>query len=137
MPTVANTAATSPTTSTTSVTNPNATIDKDGFLKLFVAQLQNQDPTSPTDASDSVQQMTSFTMVEQLTNMASDNTKILKSINTSNAIGLIGRTVDYAGTDGSTQTGKVESVSTTKDGASTLTIAGQTGIDPTSIISVA
>ena len=54
------------------VAKNKTTIDKDGFLKLFVAQLQNQDPTNGMDSGESMQQMTSFSMVEQMTNMATD-----------------------------------------------------------------
>jgi flagellar basal-body rod modification protein FlgD len=117
--------------------NPKAAIDKDGFLKLFMAQLQHQDPSSPMDANQSMQQMATFSMVEQLTNMASQNTKMAQSLGTSNAVGLIGRTVTYLDAEDAPQTGKVESVATNKDGGSTLTVNGATGIDPTSIIQVA
>ena len=59
--------------------------------------------------------MASFTMVEQITNMASTNTKIATSLNTSNAVGLIGRTVTYIDADGETlKTGKVERVATSR-----------------------
>jgi flagellar basal-body rod modification protein FlgD len=120
----------------TSATNPKGALDKDGFLKLFIAQLTHQDPTSPMDTNESVAQMASFTMVEQITTMTSTNAQIAKTLNTSNAVGLIGRTVSYV--DGETvKTGKVESVSTSADGVSTLTVAGAAGIDPKSISSVA
>jgi flagellar basal-body rod modification protein FlgD len=46
------------------VSNPKGTLDKDGFLKLFIAQLQHQDPSKPMDANESVAQMASFSMVE-------------------------------------------------------------------------
>ena len=121
----------------TSVTNPNAALDKDGFLKLFVAQLQHQDPTSPMDSNDSMQQMTSFSMVEQITNMASSNSKIAASLSTSSAVGLIGRTVTYTGTDKLPHTGTVERVATSKDGAATITVGGIAGIDPSTITEVA
>src|SRR3954449_10108691 len=84
----------------TAVSNKNATLDKDGFLKLFVAQLQHQDPSSPMDSNESMQQMSSFSMVEQITNMASTSDKIAKSLNTSSAVGLIGRTVTYIDANG-------------------------------------
>src|SRR5215217_4852999 len=100
---------------TTAASNPNAALDKDGFLKLFVAQLQHQDPTSPMDTNDSMQQMSSFSMVEQITNMASSNTKIAASL----------------------KTGKVEKVATSKDGVATITVGGLAGIDPSKIIEVA
>src|SRR5215470_12423405 len=92
----------------TSVQNEKAMLDKDGFLKMLVAQMTQQDPSSPMDAAQQTQQMASFTMVEQITNMAADNAK-------SAAVGMIGHDVTYADPmDKSGQTlvtGTVESVS--------------------------
>jgi len=121
----------------TAVTNKNATLDKDGFLKLFVAQLQHQDPSSPMDTNDSMQQMSSFSMVEQITNMASTTAKVAQSLNTASAVGLIGRTVTYIDSSDQLKTGKVEKVATSKDGVSTITVAGLAGVDPSTIIEVA
>jgi len=121
----------------TSASNPKAALDKDGFLKLFVAQLQHQDPSSPMDTNDSMQQMSSFSMVEQITNMASTNTKIAASLNTSSAVGLIGRTVTYMDSNDQLHSGKVEKVATSKDGVSTITVGGLAGIDPSTITEVA
>jgi flagellar basal-body rod modification protein FlgD len=137
--------AVEPTTGTTGTqapvaavpTNPKATLDKDGFLKMFIAQLQHQDPSSPMDTNDSMAQMSSFSMVEQITNMASTNAKIANSLNTSSAVSLIGKTVSYIDSDKAVQTGTVERVATSKDGVSTLTVAGRPGIDPQSITEVA
>jgi flagellar basal-body rod modification protein FlgD len=123
--------------SQSATSNPNAALSKDGFLKLFVAQLQHQDPMSPMDTSDSVNQMASFSMVEQITNMAGSNTKIEQSLNTSSSVGLIGRTVTYTDADKAIQTGIVRGVATTKDGKTSLTVDDKTGIDPTSITQVA
>jgi flagellar basal-body rod modification protein FlgD len=142
MPTVTNPPATTTPvggktlTGTSSVSNDKATLDKDGFLKLFIAQLSHQDPSKPMDSSDSMAQMAQFTMTEQMTNMATSNTKIASALNTSSAVGLIGRTVTYIDADGAAQTGKVERVATSKDGQATLTIAGKAGIDPSSISEV-
>jgi flagellar basal-body rod modification protein FlgD len=84
-----------------------------------------------------MQQMATFTMVEQLTNMASQNTKMAATQDQSNAVSLIGRDVTYLDAHDAPQTGTVQSVATNKDGASTLTVDGATGIDPKSIIQVA
>ena len=54
---------------TAALSNPSASLDKDGFLKLFVTQLQHQDPSAPKDANECVTQMTPFSMVEGMTNM--------------------------------------------------------------------
>jgi flagellar basal-body rod modification protein FlgD len=139
MTNVANTASTASTAAvvpTTDVTNDKAVLDKDGFLKMLVAQMQNQDPSSPMSTSEQTQQMAAFTQVEQITNMAAQNAKMLSTMTAANSVGLIGRTVDYTDINGDTQTGKVERVSTSSGGATTLTVAGQTGIDPTAISSV-
>ena len=121
---------------TAALSNPNATLDKDGFLKLFITQLQHQDPSAPMDASESVAQMASFSMVEGMNNMQATNSSIASSLNTSSAVGLIGRTVSYVDDKGELQTGKVDRVATTKDGKATLTVAGKPGIDPSLIAEV-
>ena len=131
-------ATTQAQTGTQSAMNSKGTLDKDGFLKLFIAQLTHQDPTSPMDTNESVNQMASFTMVEQITSMTSSNAQIAKTLTTSNAVALIGRTVTYVDADGETlKTGKVERVSTSADGVSTLTVGGAIGIAPSSITDVA
>lgn len=125
------------TTDVSAVSNPKATMDKDGFLRLFVAQLQHQDPSAPMDAKDSVAQMASFSMVEGMNNLQATNTAIAASLGTSNAVSLIGRTVSYVDSDGNLQTGKVERVTTTRDGQARLTVNGRLGIDPAFIAEVA
>jgi flagellar basal-body rod modification protein FlgD len=124
-------------TGSTTVSNPNAALDKDGFLKLFIAQLQHQDPSSPMDTNESMQQMSSFSMVEQITNMANTNKTIAASLNTSSAVGLIGRTVTYMDSAKAFHTGKVERVATSKEGVSTITVDGTPGVDPSTITEVA
>ncbi|MBN2803656.1 MAG: hypothetical protein JXR91_11215 [Deltaproteobacteria bacterium] len=47
-------------------THGNSDIDKNAFLKLLMAQLQNQDPMEPMSNSDFVAQMAQFSSVEQL-----------------------------------------------------------------------
>ena len=84
--------------------------------KLFVAQLTHQDPSSPMDTNDSMQQMASFSMVEQITNMASTNSRIAASLNTSSAVGLIGRTVTWVDAQDVSHSGTVEKVTVTENG---------------------
>ena len=106
----------------------NSAMGKDQFLKLFVAQLQHQDPMNPMQDSDFMGQMASFSTLEQVSNLASENAR-------SNAIGLLGRTVTYKDKDGAEHTGAVEKVST-KDGKPSLTVGGADGVDPSSISQV-
>ena len=82
-------------------------------------------------------QMAQFSMVEQLTNMASLNTKIASSLANTSAVGLIGRTVSWTDADGASHSGVVQKVATAKDGSPSLTVDGASGIDPSTITQVA
>lgn len=50
-------------------------LDKDAFLKLMMMQLQNQNPLSPTDNTEYMNQMAQFSSVEQLSNIATSQEK--------------------------------------------------------------
>jgi flagellar basal-body rod modification protein FlgD len=137
MTNIASTSSTTPAASTQSpVVNKNGLLDKDDFLKLFVAQMQHQDPMSPMDNEQMVAQMTQLSSVEQLTNLASTNATMAQSLASSAAVGLIGRTVTWTDDADAVHTGVVEKVST-KDGAPSLTVAGTAGVAPSSITQVA
>jgi flagellar basal-body rod modification protein FlgD len=114
----------------------NSAMGKDQFLKLFVAQLQHQDPMSPMQDSDFMGQMASFSTLEQVSNMATENARIAQNLTSNTAIGLIGRTVTYTDADDVAHTGRVESVKTT-DGKPSLIVGGVENIDPSSITQVA
>src|SRR5689334_8232299 len=106
----------------------NSAMGKDQFLKLFVAQLQHQDPMSPMQDSDFMGQMAQFSTLEQVSNLANADAM-------SNAIGLIGRTVTYKDRNGVLQTGAVEKVAS-QDGKPSLTVGGTAGVDPSTISQV-
>ena len=59
--------ATTPAATTAAVTSGALKGTKDEFLRLFMAQLQNQDPFAPKDGSDMVAQLAQFSSVEQAT----------------------------------------------------------------------
>ncbi len=58
-------------TSVTSAIADHAQLGKDEFLKLLVAQLENQDPLNPTDNAQMIAQTAQFSQVEQLTKVVS------------------------------------------------------------------
>ncbi len=49
----------------TPIIEPGKETDKELFLKMLVAQMQNQDPFSPQDPTQYVTQLAQFTMLEQ------------------------------------------------------------------------
>jgi flagellar basal-body rod modification protein FlgD len=72
------------------------TLGQDAFLKLLMAQLQNQDPLQPTDGTQFVTQLAQFSQVEQAvaqsTTLGNISTQ-LQNMSNSNASDLIGKTV--------------------------------------------
>jgi flagellar basal-body rod modification protein FlgD len=114
----------------------NAQMGKDQFLKLFVAQLQHQDPMNPMQDQDFMGQMASFSTLEQVSNLAAANATMASNLQLSQSVGLLGRTVTW--TDGAkvTHTGRVENVNQS-DGKTVLTINGTEGVDPTTITQIA
>jgi flagellar basal-body rod modification protein FlgD len=123
-------------TSTQDVSGKNAQMGKDQFLKLFVAQLQHQDPMNPMEDADFMGQMASFSTLEQVTNMAAANQAIATNLQLSQSVGLIGRTVTWMDENDATHTGVVEKV-TQIDGTSVLTVSGTEGVDPATITQIA
>ncbi len=50
--------------------NPNG-LDKDAFLQLLVAEMQNQDPLQPTTNTEYISQFATFSELEEMQNMSS------------------------------------------------------------------
>jgi flagellar basal-body rod modification protein FlgD len=80
------------------------------FLKLLIAQIQNQDPMAPMDASTMTAQMSQLNMVSSMANMNTSITSMLsqmQSVNFMNQAALIGHSPVVAGNgiafDGSNQ----------------------------------
>lgn len=73
--------------------------DYQAFLKLLVAQIQNQDPLEPMDSTTFVTQLAQLTQVEQAMTTNSHLEKITKRMDLSSAfsdVALIGREVSVA-----------------------------------------
>lgn len=126
----------SPTGGTQATGSPNGQLGKDQFLKLFVAQLQHQDPMNPMEDSEFMGQMASFSTLEQVSNLAAANEKIAANLTSTSAVALLGRTVTWTDSADVTHTGVVEKV-TTAGGAPSLTVGGTDGVDPATISQVA
>lgn len=79
-------------------------VGKDGFLKMLVTQLKNQNPTDPMKGRDFASQLAQFSSVEQLTSIGDQleaqkggNQALMRSVNSGVATDLIGRTVEAKG----------------------------------------
>lgn len=58
--------------SSASATTTAAPVTENMFLQLLVAQLQNQDPTDPSDSTQFVTQLAQFQTMEQSLNQGQD-----------------------------------------------------------------
>lgn len=71
--------------------------DSQMFMKLMIAQLQNQDPTSPADTTDFMQQISSMSTVESINNLNQTVTQMSNALMTSQAAlqasSMVGREV--------------------------------------------
>jgi flagellar basal-body rod modification protein FlgD len=97
--------------SDSSVTSKN-TINQNEFIKLFLAQLQFQDPMEPVDNREFLAQLAQFSNLQQSTQISQNTEGALRMDSSAAALSLLGKTVD-AGTLG---TGEVTAVSFTQSG---------------------
>ena len=106
----------------------NDAFGKDAFMKLLVEQLRNQSPDNASDPSAFMDQMTQFSILEQLQNQSAVQQQ-------QNAAGLLAHTVSYLDDAGHTVEGVVDAVDYS-GGVPTLTVAGQDGIAPAKVYKV-
>lgn len=83
-------------------------MNKDDFLKLFVTQLQNQDPLNPQDGTQFISQLAQLTQVEQAYNTNTNLQNLLgqgSNAGTLAAVSLIGKQVEAPGSQVELQSG--------------------------------
>jgi flagellar basal-body rod modification protein FlgD len=101
---------------------------KDAFMKLLVEQMRHQSPSDASDGQQWINQMTQFSMLEQMQQQSAAQTK-------SDAAAYLGKTVSYLTPAGVSGEGLVEKVDFTGS-APTLTVAGHAGVTTTDVIEV-
>lgn len=73
-------------------------LGKDDFMKILIAQLQNQDPTNPMQDTDFIAQMAQFSALEQTMNLTKAFEKFAESQNQSQLIqynSFVGKNVKW------------------------------------------
>ena len=120
--------ATATTGSTTTTKNSASALGKDEFLKLLVAQLQNQDPLNPMEDTEFIAQMAQFSSLEQMQNM---NTMM----QTTKATSMIGSLVTWANDKGELFSGVATGVQMV-NGQPKLMIGADTQVDVDKIITI-
>ncbi len=122
---------------TAPATPPKQSMDSAMFMKLLVAQLQNQDPSSPMSTNDMMAQQTQMASLEQLTNMSQTSSEQFSLTMRMAAMNIVGKSVSYTDSDGSVVSGAAtgasfaSSVPTITVGGATVNLDKILSIDPT------
>ena len=127
-----------PTTSVQQAQRDGSSLDKDSFLKILVGELQNMDPMSASsqDPTQTVSQMTQYSILEQLTNLATSSNSTLDAQKQTQSLALLGKTVSYVDSDGNALAELVNKVDFGSDGSTKLTLASGTQITPSDVLEV-
>ncbi len=99
------------TTSNSDVLSSATSLNKDTFLKLLVAQLKNQDPSSPTDSTQFLAETAQFSLVEKFDDLSALEQKVYNSTQTQSATAMVGKKVTWTLDNGASTSGVVSAVS--------------------------
>lgn len=93
-------------------------INETAFIKLFLSQLQFQDPLKPLDNAQFLTQLSQFVGVEQQTQTAQGVQDLLALDSGGESLALLGHQVEVLAADGTTTTtGTVEAIQYDSSGA--------------------
>ncbi len=100
--------------STAASQSKGSSLGPDAFLSLLTTELQNQDPTSPMDDTQSVSQLAQFSALQAQTTLSDQFSAFQSNFGVMQSAALIGRQVTVnttSGNSGSTLTGTVGTIS--------------------------
>jgi flagellar basal-body rod modification protein FlgD len=96
-------------------------LSTDDFMKLFLAQMQNQDPTKPMDDSQMLSELSQMTQVSTLQQVQ----KALAGSQLAQSSALIGKNVTGVDVNGTAVNGVVTSVTQSTDAGLVLQVGSQ------------
>lgn len=85
-------------------------LGKDAFLRILMTQLQNQDPTKPMEDKQFIAQMAQFSALEQMNQMANGFSQLSGKLQSTQAMSMLGQSVEVATEGGESITGTVGEV---------------------------
>lgn len=102
-----------------------STLNQEDFLRLFLTELNFQDPLEPLNNREFLAQMAQFSSLEQSRQATEQMENLVFMNSTAQSVGLLGRRVEVVG-DAGTVTGTVSAIQFTSSGPllSVTTAAG-------------
>ena len=113
----------------TPMVDRNDQMGKEVFMQLLVAQMRYQDPSKPMDSSQMMAQTATFTQVEKLEELATQNASLLALQRSTSAGALVGRTVTYTDDTGASVTGTVSAVRLGNDKTEATAVVGGVAVE--------
>jgi flagellar basal-body rod modification protein FlgD len=113
----------------TASTSSGNTLGPNSFLQLLTTELQNQDPTSPSDPTQSVTQLAQFSALQYQQQLSDSFSAFQSNFGVLQAASLVGKqaTVEVTSSTGqSTQTGTIQTIAV-ENGVPYFTMAGSNG----------
>lgn len=101
-------------------------LDVDSFLKLMIAQLQNQDPLNPMENDQMLAQIGQMREIAASDKLSETLDSVLLGQNIASATNLIGAEIDAISTDNQKVTGEVKSIAIS-DGVPVLNLEERSG----------
>ena len=110
-------------------------LGREAFLKMLVAQLQNQDPLNPMEGSDFSAQLAQFSSLEQMNNISQQMTSMNQRASLSEAYAMLGKKIQSFNPEtGRVTEGTVSSIR--RDGDSIFLMVGNTAVSPNDVSAV-
>jgi flagellar basal-body rod modification protein FlgD len=133
--------APSTTTSTVGPTQPSAassgvagSLNEGDFLNLMMDQMKNQDPLNPSDPTQYMSELASFSSLDEQIQIQESSSETASNQAASSALTMLGQNVNYTDSSGNAGSGTVTAVDFTSSGP-TLTVGGTSGISLSEITS--
>lgn len=123
LPTATITSA-APSTTTVSTAADQSQLSSQQFLQLLVAQLQYQDPSNPVDNSTLMNETATLNQIQTMQQLSQASTSQMQAQEQQTAAGMVGKTVSYLDSSGTTQSGFV-SAATIAGTSPSLVVGGQ------------
>lgn len=114
------------TPTTTTSTQSTSELGQDDFLRIMLAQLENQDPSSPLDGNEFLSQITQFSVADGISDLNDSFSDLANSLTSNQALqasALVGRSVLVPGDSSQlTEGGSIQGVAELPQSASSVSV---------------
>lgn len=143
MTTTSNVSSTTSTNGTSVLSTSKASYGDNPFLKLLTEQLKNQTPLEPVDNESFMNQMASYTTMQEQRDLNGNMLKLLdyqgvlaRAQGLSQGSALLGKEINYADADGNSASGTVQSIYVAETGDVRLKLEDGKEVDLRSVLGI-